>query len=379
MSDEPFSTSVVSRIRSFDGETPLQVLARQGDIPRTDMTSLERFPYYTAFPFAWYVVCFSDELAAGEVRPVRLLARDLVLWRGHDGEAHVMDAYCPHLGANLAIGGRVEGNDLVCPYHWWHWDGDGANTHIPYSDRTNGRARVHAYPVIERNGFVLFWYHPDPRVEPLWDIPQLDAYFTDDWTEFKPADWTVRCPWQELAENAPDYIHLRTVHGAATVPEVEDLGFDRYTSRLRARVDFSTPRGPTTGRIDTDGYGPGFGIARFSGIIDTIFFAATTPIDWEHTWSLKAYKVHKLGSDEESLARTHRVGEALICDLRKQMAEDNVIFDNKIHVPSPALADADGPILRFRRWASQFYAPGDPHAAGRLSAMNPPAEPQEQR
>jgi 3-Ketosteroid 9alpha-hydroxylase C-terminal domain len=36
--------------------------------------------------------------------------------------------------------------------------------------------------------------------------------------------------------------------------------------------------------------------------------------------------------------------------------EDNVIFDNKIHLPNPALADGDGPILAFRKWAAQFYA-----------------------
>jgi hypothetical protein len=51
-------------------------------------------------------------------------------------------------------------------------------------------------------------------------------------------------------------------------------------------------------------------------------------------------------------------------DLRKQMAEDNVIFDNKIHVPSPALADRDGPILPFRKWAAQFYV-ADPASWGR--------------
>jgi len=69
------------------------------------------------------------------------------------------------------------------------------------------------------------------------------------------------------------------------------------------------------------------------------------------------YKVKKLGRDPEALERTKRVGEALVRDLRKQMAEDNVIFDNKIYVASPALADGDGPILPFRRWARQFYAP----------------------
>lgn len=359
------SNAIVARIRSFDGETPLQVMARQGSHEPTSMTSLERFPYYTAFPFSWYVADFADAIAPGEVRPLRLLARDLVVWRGADGVAHVMDAYCPHLGANLALGGRVEGDRLICPYHWWEWNGDGVNVRIPYSERTNASARLRTYPTIERNGFVLFWFHPDPDQAPLWDVPQLDEYFTDDWTDFIPASWKVRCPWQELAENGPDYIHLRTVHGAATVPEIEELRLDGWFNSIRSKVDFDTPRGPQPGRIDTDGYGPGFSIARFSGIIDTIFMGATTPIDWEWTLSIKAYKIRKLGHTDELLARTRRVGEALVRDLKKQMAEDNVIFDNKIHVPRPALADGDGPIMRYRAWASQFYVDGDPVAAGR--------------
>ena len=363
--DDPGAHTIVSKIRDFPGETPLQALAKQGEYQATAMASLERFPYYTAFPFSWYVACYGDDLSPGDVKPARLLARDLVLWRAEDGTPHVMDAYCPHLGANLALGGRVAGNSLVCPYHWWEWDGDGTNVNIPYADRTNRSARIHAYPTIERNGFVLFWYHPDPLQPPLWDIPRLVEYFTDDWTDFIRADWQVRCPWQELAENGPDYIHLKTVHGAATVPEIEELRLEGYFNAVRAKVDFDTPRGPQPGRIDTDGYGPGFSVARFSGIIDTMFMAATTPIDWEWTWSIKAYKVKKLGFDEDALDRTKRLGDALIGDLKKQMAEDNVIFDNKIHVPSPALADGDGPIMRYRRWAQQFYVDGDPVAAGR--------------
>jgi 3-ketosteroid 9alpha-monooxygenase subunit A len=337
----PFTT----KIRDFAGETPLQVMAKQGDYQPTAMTARERFPYYTTFPFAWYRACDSDDLAPGVVQPVRLLARDLVLWRDEQGAPHVMDAYCPHLGANLALGGRVEGNNLVCPYHWWEYDGDGRNVRIPYSDRTNAKARVRTYPTIDVNGFVMFWYHPDSQQAPLWEIPDLAEYTTDAWTEPIVADWNVRCPWQELAENGPDFVHLKTVHGAATVPEVESITYDGYCNHIRARVDFATPRGPQPGRIDTDSWGPGFGLARFSGIIDTVFFATTTPIDWEWTQSIKVYRVKKLGTDAESLAS----------DLRKQMAEDNVIFDNKIHIADPALADGDGPIVPFRKWAAQFY------------------------
>jgi len=342
-------------IGTFDGETPLQVMARAGDVPRTQMSALERFPYYTSFPFAWYFCCYADDLPVGTVVTLRYLDRDLIAWRTEDGVAHLADAYCPHLGAHLGHGGRVEGCNLVCPYHWWEYDGDGRNVRVPYSTRTNAKARLHTYPTVERNGMVWFWYHPN-GTEPLWEIPELDEYDDPTWSDYLRADWVVRCPWQELAENGPDFVHLRTVHGAADVPELESLTYDGIRTHLRSRVNFATPRGPQPGRIDTDSWGPGYGVARFSGIIDALFVAGTTPIDFDQTLSIKAYKVKVTGDTPDAKAKAMNLGEALVRDLRKQMAEDNVIFDNKVHLRSPALIDADGPIMKFRRWAAQFYA-----------------------
>ena len=99
----------------MDGETPLQRVARSGELPGPTMRSIERFPYYSAFPFGWYRAAYSEDVGPGELRPVRYLNRDLVVWRGEDGAAHVMDAYCPHLGAHLGYGGRVQGCEIVCP------------------------------------------------------------------------------------------------------------------------------------------------------------------------------------------------------------------------------------------------------------------------
>ncbi len=61
--------------RDFAGETPLQVMAQRGDYEPTTMTARERFPYYTAFPFAWYRACDSADLAPGAVQPVRRASR----------------------------------------------------------------------------------------------------------------------------------------------------------------------------------------------------------------------------------------------------------------------------------------------------------------
>lgn len=49
---------------------------------------------------------------------------------------HVLDAYCPHLGANIAIGGFVRGDCIECPFHQWQFSGhDGRCVNIPYSGK----------------------------------------------------------------------------------------------------------------------------------------------------------------------------------------------------------------------------------------------------
>jgi nitrite reductase/ring-hydroxylating ferredoxin subunit len=350
--------------RVMAGETPLQALARQGELPPVRMRSIERFPYYTAFPFAWYRACHADEVRAGGLLPLRLLSRDLVVWRGEDGLPHVMDAYCPHLGAHLGYGGRVEGCELVCPFHWWRFGADGRNTRIPYDGTRSEAARIKTYPTVDRNGMILFWYHPLGEA-PLWEIPRVDAYYDDAWTDYYRTEWTIRAPWQEFAENGPDFVHLRTVHGSSDVPELESYELDGYFTHVRARVNFATPRGPQPGRIDTDSWGPGFSLARFSGIIDACFVGALTPLDFEATLVSFNYMLRKLGDGPEALERTRRVGEALIADLRKQVAEDVVIFDHKRFNAHPALSRADGPIARFRSWARRFYVDGDAQAVNR--------------
>lgn len=57
------------------------------------------------------------------------------MFRAQSGKAHVVDAYCPHLGANLAVGGRVLGDCIECPFHGWQFQGsDGKCVKVPYAE-----------------------------------------------------------------------------------------------------------------------------------------------------------------------------------------------------------------------------------------------------
>ena len=57
------------------------------------------------FPMGWFSVARSHELLVGEVKQVQAFDRELVLYRTRGGVPVLQDAYCPHLGAKLGVGG----------------------------------------------------------------------------------------------------------------------------------------------------------------------------------------------------------------------------------------------------------------------------------
>lgn len=305
-------------------------------------------------PFGWFQVAWPDDVKTGQVVPLQYFGRHLALWRDDEGVPHVNDAFCPHLGAHFAHGGSVDGTDLVCPFHGWRFDASGANTLIPYSDRTNKKACVRSYPTLERNGLILAWYHPEDAA-PMWDIPEVPEFNDpENYAEMMTTEYVVQAPWQELAENGVDSAHFRYVHHTEEVPELESYEMDGPRSSMRSIQKFPTPRGVVDGRIDADSFGPGFSVIRFSGIVDTVLMGCNVPIDDSSCHMRFSFTARRLGDAET----TSTVGQAFVAEVSRQVEEDKPIWENKAHLVRPALADSDGPFMKFRRWASQFYAEG---------------------
>jgi 3-ketosteroid 9alpha-monooxygenase subunit A len=332
-----------------------------------------RFPFSKAMPYGWYQMCYSDELAPAAVFPLRYFGRDLVVWRDGAGVAHVQDAYCPHLGAHLGHGGfvtapgglqRAPAEDqpiaermvLQCPFHGWQFDGAGTCAKVPYSERGNKKAKLRTYPVVERNGLVMAWYHPH-SIDPLWDIIEVPEYTDDTYTDYYRERWKIRTSPQEMAENSVDIAHFRYVHGTVTVPEGFSVEEDGPFMQVKTHQKFDTPLGPTDGYILSRAWGFGFSTVHFSGIVDTCLVACAAPIDDEYVDLRFSFMFKKLGDpDSEAGAKLNtNVGEALIADIRRQIEEDRVIWENKVYIDTPALVAEDGPFMRFRKWARQFY------------------------
>jgi nitrite reductase/ring-hydroxylating ferredoxin subunit len=302
-------------------------------------------------PSGWFAVAETDDLAIGQTKAAFYFGVHLVLWRDETGEAHVMDAFCPHLGAHLGHGGTVDGCEIACPFHGWKFDAEGSNTDIPYSERTNKRAQIKAYPTSERNGFVYAWYHPHDEA-PTWEVEEVPEISNGEFSGPKRTSHVVQAGIQEMAENAVDSAHFRFVHNTATVPEIEQYDSDGHRAIMKSSQKFPTPRGVVDGRIDSIADGPGVSIVRFSGIIDTLLVSASTPVDAGSTHTRFNFYVRNLGDE----ATNSTVGEAFAAEVDKQFVEDMPIWEHKAHLVRPALADNDGPFMKFRKWYSQFYA-----------------------
>ena len=63
----------------------------------------------------WYRVAFTPD-ATEEVSPAEIGSLPLVLVKTPDGIG-AFDAVCPHRGAHLGYGGRLDGGVIVCPFH----------------------------------------------------------------------------------------------------------------------------------------------------------------------------------------------------------------------------------------------------------------------
>jgi nitrite reductase/ring-hydroxylating ferredoxin subunit len=109
------------------------------------MGEIRRFPF-DAYPKGWFQVAHSREVARGQVVGLHYFGRRLICYRGDSGNPVVLDAYCPHLGADIAVGGTVADDCIICPFHGWRFASAGSNVEIPYAVDARYTFFVHADP-----------------------------------------------------------------------------------------------------------------------------------------------------------------------------------------------------------------------------------------
>lgn len=309
-----------------------------------------RFPH-DPFAFGWYQIDYGDQLKRGQVKPWRAFGRDFVLWRDADGAPHLFDAFCPHLGAHLGHGGRVEGNVLRCPFHGWRFDDAGRCAGIPYSPeaRLGASRNLTSWPVVERNGLLLGWWHPDGAA-PAFDTPVLPEWGDRGWSRYRRHHWRANTVWQEIQENIVDSTHFHYLHGVESLAVVDRCDPIGPVLDVNILHRFKTPVGVEDGFIQTTLYGPFFATVRFriGDVAEILFVDAVTPIETDVV-DVRFSLLAKLDG-----VRIPDMSLALVDEAIRQVSEDVPIWNHKMHWQTPSLAPGDGPVMKFRNWAKQF-------------------------
>ncbi|MEE2961658.1 MAG: Rieske 2Fe-2S domain-containing protein [Myxococcota bacterium] len=306
------------------------------------------FPFHP-YPIGWFQVAYSDELEIGEIQPLSYFGEEFVIYRGEDGTARVLEAFCPHLGAHVGYGGKVDGCEIVCPFHAWKFDGTGKCTDVPYAKKIPPRARMQPKHCVEKNGVIMVWNNPLGGA-PAWTLPDVPETGSDEWTTDERRRWKVKSRNQEMAENAVDTAHFHYVHGASNMP-VANANIEDHVLRVISTTGMKTPRGGVDGQVESISYGFGFTTVRFTGIVETLLVNSVTPIDDEYVDVRFSFRVKKVGDANI----TSGVGQAFVAEVTRQLEQDIPIWENKSFKSPPLLCDGDGPIGIFRKWCKQFY------------------------
>lgn len=326
-------------------------------------------PTLPPFPNGWYALALSRELRRGDVRPMAFAGREIVLFRTASGVAAALDAYCPHLGAHMGYGGSVCGESLRCPFHGFRFDRTGACTGIPYSTPVPPLARAHAVALEETHGLILGWHDGEGR-GPGWQVPSLS---TGGWSDWRMRRWTIRGHPQETTENSVDFGHFTQVHAYDAVEVLRELEIDG--PYLTGSYAMTRPAGRFSRAIRTEFdvhvYGLGYSQVDIRvpayGVHARLLVLAT-PIDGQRITlrlglslreDTEPRRIHPLLSLAPRGLVNAIIARATLSGAVHDVEQDFVIWQHKRYVQPPILAQGDGPVGRYRRWARQFYSAHD--------------------
>lgn len=315
-------------------------------------------------PTGWFQVAWSADLAIGDVVSLHYFGSELVAFRGKGGQAHILDAHCQHLGANLAVGGCVVDDGIQCPFHGWVWNGRGRNVRIPYESKPNRARKIRSWPVCERNESVYVWHDVAGR-DPMWEVPDALASLGEHirTTAFRPVEANarvltknIRVHPQTIAENAVDPHHFKYVHRTPISPVVLREATDECS--WAAKVGFGNKwKQATDDPADTMntleilwlGVGLSFSGEHMKNGI-RVTGICPTPVDDKTTDIFGTYWIDEGSEDPEGFIENGK--GALVDDIR--------IWDNQRYMDPPGLSPSEAAGFRkLRTWARDFYPSPD--------------------
>lgn len=192
----------------------------------------------------WQPIALSRELAQPDGPPVKvdILGEHLVAFRDSNGQLGLLDAACPHRGANLYYG-RNEDCGLRCVYHGWKFATDGTAVelpNVPTDAPMQSTMRTTSYPTCERGEFVWAYLGPLDNEPP--PPPELEFTVVDPQHRYVTKQ-LIDCNWAQVMEGDLDTSHFSFLHmPAPSVPSNDNPDAPADEKRLRMIRNDPMPR-----------------------------------------------------------------------------------------------------------------------------------------
>ncbi|ODS22701.1 hypothetical protein AB835_12810 [Candidatus Endobugula sertula] len=333
----------------------------------TDGVEYNMIKQQLLMPTGWYCVAFSKDVKEGQIISDILCKKEIIVYRSN-GQAVVASAYCPHLGAHLGHGGKINGDgEVVCPFHGFRFNNNGHCVETGYCTKPAKNTQLSVYPTHETNGLILAFYDHSGS-KPSWSCPEIDVQGL---SKLQTDSFEVNAHIQDLAENSCDLGHFQWVHSYNNASAVHTPIVDGPTMKGRYRFErVNILRfGPASIVLDikVDLYGLGYNFVDYSieqfGLYGKIFLMFT-PLN-EHKTRIRLglhinrqinyAGIHPLLAWLPEPIAFKLMKVLIFKSLKEDLQSDFAIWDHKMYLPKPKVAKGDGPIYLYRRFAYQFY------------------------
>ncbi|MBF4554463.1 aromatic ring-hydroxylating dioxygenase subunit alpha [Pseudomonas sp. p50] len=323
------------------------------------MTKLAAINVETAlaprFGRGWHCLGEAADYRDGQLHTLDIFGTRLLAFATSSGQISVIDAHCPHMGADLSRG-TLENDRVVCPFHHWQYDASGKCVEIPYCKRIPPKAKTRSWLTCEENKLLFVWNNPEGKA-PADDvvIPHLPEQDSDEWLH----DWhmdklIIETNPRELVDNLADAQHFGPVHGTPT--KYFANVFEGHIAQQIFHGDSERLGGDLV--AESAYYGPATHFTRmravFEGMeIHSILLNCHVPISANRFELRFGCMVKKIDGWSEEQSRA--LAQDYVLRNRESFYQDVDIWAHKIRVNNPVLAEGDGPVYQLREWYEQFF------------------------
>lgn len=358
------------------------VSAARSTAAPTDEPAPTAGPAYVAvnpeYPRSWWMIAFSCDVKKNQAVPLKVLERDLVLWRDGDGVVHAQAGHCPHLGAHFGYGGSVVNNTLRCGFHGWQFDGAGTVVSQPGNAQPRKNACLPSYRLVEKHGALFLW---NGAGEPDIDFPdflsflsQIDA--TPDDVTFHHHRWFLPFPAKWFGENLCDGMHFAIAHDTGawgdtiihdetpTTMEMENAIYERRPwlgaeniARRFVRREVINLLTPVSDNVMSSCWGGSIHLVRFAGrprILGTII-ACWLPVDADTHYVMDITLVPKVNVPVVGKPIEKLTGFVAGLGNWSTAIQDAGLMMHRREPENPPYTKEDRGLIRFRRlWDSRI-------------------------